>query len=245
MLGVAGLALSGCGLAAQLAPVTATSGGRTVMVIGDSLSGNTVSQLPNAARDNGVDVTFVDMHANGSGLLSPIGNQTPHDFVNAKLDANPAVDAVILEWAGACQRPCSVPYGTPAFYSAWWEEAQRIVDSLAARHVMVIWAISPPPPPGLGDPNGPYDYNEQVGTALSWQSRGFIYANHLAYTDWWTALMGKDDFLGHYEKYLWYNDAIRAVRIDDSVHLTPEGSYRTAVATLASLTGVASYWSPR
>jgi hypothetical protein len=233
------LVLAGCGIGAPWPTVNATDGHRNIVFFGDSLMGGTVTGLPAAFSSRGIDAAVYDEHVNGSGLVSPILGLDPLDYVRQTFDEHPDADIAVFEWAGACTRPCALPYGSDAFMDAWYAKAHDVVELARSRGVTVLWTISPPPPPGPGDPNGAYDYDEATGIALSWKSRGFIYAEGIGYADWWGALMATDDFLGHYDQTLYYDDAWHDVRLSDLVHLTPDGATRTAVWTAA---GLAQSW---
>jgi hypothetical protein len=234
------LVLTACGIGAPWPTVDVTDGHRTIVFFGDSLMGGAVTAMSTVFAAHGVDATIHDEHANGSGLLSPTLGLDPLDFVAQKLDAHPDADIAVFGWAGACERPCSLPYGSAEFVDAWYASAHDIVALARERGITVLWTISPPPPPGPGDPNGPYDYNEDTGIALSWLSRGFIYAEGIGYVDWWEALMAVDDFLGHYDQTLYYDDAWHDVRAADGVHLSRDGATRAAVWTAA---GLAKSWN--
>src|SRR5262249_44706851 len=152
---------------------------------------------------------------------------------------------VVAQWAGACTRPCVIPYGSDAFYNAWFAKAEQIVQLIHSRGITLVWAISPPPPPSGAPPDGPYEYTEAVGNAASFRTRGLIYADALAFADWWAALDGHDEFIGHYEQFLFYADmfqdaTIHQVRADDLVHLTHDGAVRVANWTAAA---VAEHWN--
>jgi hypothetical protein len=231
---------AGCGVGAPSPAVEPAGGHRNIVFFGDSLMGQTLTAIPAVFWDRRVEGTAYDEHVNGSGLVSPMLGLDPLEFVRQRLGAHPDADIAVFEWAGACERPCPLPYGSAEFFDAWYATAHDIVDLARQRGITVLWTISPPPPPGPGDPSGPYDYDEATGIALSWRSRGFIYAEGIGYADWWEALMANDDFLGHYDQTLYYDNAWHDVRAADKVHLTPDGATRTAVWTAA---GLARSWS--
>jgi hypothetical protein len=188
---------------------------------------------------NGIttQATFRDEHRNGSGLASPIvldpwdANSpmvAPDVFVNDMMDKWPNADTVFAEWAGACLAPCTYTYGSQAFYDAWWAMAQRVHDAVLARGKTMVWAISPPAPPGGS--TWPYEYNQTVSDTLSLQSRSRITDGPRA--DVWSPLAVDDGRLGHYAQWLNYYVSPRyadhQVRSDDLVHMTPDGAYRSA-----------------
>lgn len=236
------LALAACGTGAPWPGIDATAGHRNVIMFGDSLTGNAFTALAAVVASRGMDATVYDEHANASGLITPILGLDPLEYVRQKLDAHPDATIAVFQWAGACARPCPIAYGSDAFVDAWYSKAQDIVDLTRSRGVTPLWTISPPPPPGEGDPSGQYDYNEYTGTTLSWKSRAFIYAAGIGYVDWWQALMAVDDFLGHYDRTLFYDDAWHDVRDADMVHLTPDGAWRASVWTAA---GISKNWGAR
>jgi hypothetical protein len=226
-------------------PWPTTSGHRDVLVMGDSLAGQTSAVLPNALAFYGMDATVTDAHVNGSGLVGTINGQKPVEFVSAQLDAHPETDMVVAQWAGACARPCTISYGSDAFDSAWFATAEEVVQLVRSRGITLVWAIPPPPPPGSSPVDGPFEYSESVAIPLSFRTRGLVYADSIAFADWWVALDGHDDFLGHYEQHLFYADvfqeaAIHQVRADDLVHFTHDGSVRAANWTAAA---VADHWN--
>ena len=204
-----------------------------MLLVGDSIMGNTAALLPQLLPE----ATFVNERRNGSGLASPIDGLAPADFVAEQLDANPDVDTAVIEWGGACELPCPYVYGSPEFVDAWFAEAQRVIDVVRDRGVTPVWAVSPPPPPGRA--GGGYEFDEQTSWLVSWKTRGLIFANGIAWSDWWQALAAVDGFLGHYEEYLWYGfiepPAIHKVRADDGIHLAWDGIFRTAYWTAATL----------
>ena len=53
--------------------------------------------------------------------------------------------------------------------------------------------------------------------------------------NFWAALAGQDDIIGHYDFHLLYDGAIRPVRVDDLIHLSPDGAYRAATWLTATL----------
>jgi hypothetical protein len=85
-------------------------------------------------------------------------------------------------------------------------------------------------------------YTEAIGNTLSFRTRGFIYADSLAFADWGAGLDGHHDSIGHYEQFLFYADMFQdpQVRADDFVHLTHDGSVRVANWTAAA---VADHWN--
>jgi hypothetical protein len=204
-----------------------------VLAMGDSLMGNTLSQIGGIATE----ATFRDEHRNGSGLVSPILLDVTDPasplvaadvFVNSMMDKWPNADTVFIEWAGACQAPCTYAYGSQAFYDAWWAMVATIRAAVVARGKTLVWAISPPAPPGGS--TSPYEYNDTVSNRLSWDSRSRI--TGIPRADMWRALAVDDGFLGHYSQwlnYFWWPDfADHQVRVDDMVHMAPDGAYRAA-----------------
>ena len=238
--------LAGCGIGAPWphsdgTAWRATSGHRDILLFGDSLMGQMSPALPGVLAAHNMDATVRSAHADGSGLVGTIKGQDPLAYVTAQLDARPETDIVVFQWSGMCARPCPIAYGSEAFFAAWFTKAQQIVQQARARDLTVLWTIAPPPPPDVSAPPGsPYDFNEAAAMTLSWRSRGMIFADSLAYADSWKALAGVDDFLGHWDFQLFYDGAIRNVRANDFVQLTPDGATRAATWTASSL---ADHWN--
>ena len=77
---------------------TLAPGHHHVLLVGDSLMGNTAPQLPEPVSDAGWDATFIDAHQNGTGVLGPVGDQPDAlSYVKAQIAAHPEVDTVVIE----------------------------------------------------------------------------------------------------------------------------------------------------
>jgi hypothetical protein len=204
-----------------------------VLAVGDSLMGNTLTELVGIATE----ATFRDEHRNASGLVSPIildpfnpdtsAFVAPDVFVNLMMDKWPNADTVFVEWAGACATPCTYAYGSREFYDAWWAMARTIRDEVLARGKTLVWAISPPTP---SSNTSTTNVAQNVADRLSWDSRTQLQGTPRA--DMWIALAADDGFLGRYAQWLnyffWPVVGDHQVRADDLVHLTPDGAFRTA-----------------
>jgi hypothetical protein len=241
-LAVLGLcALAACGVGNARSRATGDSARHRVLLVGDSLMGNTASLLRAPLTDAGWDVDIVDAHANGTGVLGPVGDAPDSlTYVREQVAAHPDVDTVVIEWAGACATCGTVgpEYGSPAFYAAWRAGAHSIIDFLhtvrtpdgAPLHV--LWVRSPPMPLDVVD--GPqYELRAAVAMVLSWIDAAELGPAAGPVTpDWYAALADTD---GQYRQSLIYDGGTHDVRAPDRVHLTAEGARRTAAWTVAAL----------
>lgn len=229
---VAALLAAGCGVGypwPESATPTDTTH-RDVLLLGDSLMGNTYSQLPALVGD--LDVTIADRHVNGSGLTSPILGLDPLDFVREQLDLFPATDLVVIEWAGACATPCEYEYGSQAWVDAWEAKAREIVEEIQGRGIAVAWSVSPPPPPGE-NPGPPYTFSDVgsnlVGFGVPVRLRD---SYGIPLVQMRRALSHDDGFLGAYDTRLWWDffdgGAWHDVRLADLIHLSADGAFRSA-----------------
>jgi hypothetical protein len=208
-----------------------------VLIVGDNLMGDTQAALPSVLTE----ATIFDEHRNLSGLVTSIDGKTPAAFVSAMLDAHPSTDTVLAEWTGACVNPCPYPYGSQQFFDAWNQSRQAIVDAVRARAnpPTIVWVISPPAPTDAA--SAMFHFTEGVSNALSWQTRAWAPSANVPLADWWSPLMARDDFLGHYDQFLSYQvwpqpqAAPHKVRADDLVNLTVDGAFRTSVWTATAL----------
>jgi hypothetical protein len=240
--------LASCSIANPTPTVAPDADHHAVLLIGDSLMGNTFAVAPAAMQKLGLDVTLYDGHINGSGLLDPVNGLAPLDYVKAQLAAHPDVDTVVIEWAGACSAACAQPggivYGSPQFFQDWTDTAHRIIDYLHApsdivamdgRTLHVLWVTSPPMPP---DPTGVnYQLKTDVATKLAYADAFDLAPAAGGTADWWQAL---SDTNGKYAQSLYYGGAYHEVRVDDLVHLTVDGASRTS-AWLAK--GLETAWN--
>lgn len=234
---LAAMALAGCAAPFPDANPTATSR-RHVLVFGDSLAQNTMGVLPGLDPSN----TYYDASRGGSGLLTPIDGLSPLAYFESQVAAHPDVDTVVFEWIGACTVAiCPYPFESDAFYDAWFAAQRQMIDAARAHHLAVFWALGPPFP---GTNLHTYtDYTQTQAETISWRTRGIMASLGVPTIDWWQALSASDDIVGHYSQWLWYARPGEAadwhqVRQDDFVHLTPDGAYRTARWTIATLSGV-------
>jgi hypothetical protein len=233
--------LTACGAGDDRATRTGDSARHRVLLVGDSLMGNTRPVLGAPLTQAGWDVDLVDAHVNGSGVLGPVGDAPDSlTYVRAQIAAHPDVDTVVIEWAGACATCDTVgpEYGSPAFYAAWRAGAHAIIDFLhsvrtpAGAPLHVLWVRSPPMPLDVVD--GP---QYELRAAVAMQLSG-IDADELGPAagpvtpDWFAALADTD---GQYRQSLIYDGGTHDVRSDDRVHLSPDGAGRTAAWTVAAL----------
>ena len=112
-VGLIAFAAGGC-LSVQTPSVSPRdmSSGHTVLLVGDSLMGGAAAELPQVLQTFGVGgIAIVDAHRNGSGLATSIDDMTPAEYVESQFEARPDIDIVAMEWAGACQKPCT-DYGS-------------------------------------------------------------------------------------------------------------------------------------
>jgi len=215
-----------------------------VLLVGDSLMGNTVPQLEEPLADAGWDVVLVDAHANGSGVLGPVGDAPDSlTYVEQQLERHPRVDTVVIEWAGACATcgQTDPAYGSDAFYAAWRAGAHAIIDFLhrtrtpRGARLHVLWVKSPPMPEAAGD-CATYQLREAVARELaSIDATELGPAAGPVTPDWYEALA---DTSMQYEESLSYGGGTHRVRADDLVHLTADGARRTARWTAAALAAV-------
>ncbi len=215
-----------------------------VLLVGDSLMGNTVPQLQPPLHDAGWDVVLVDAHVNGTGVVGPVGDAPDSlTYVEQQLDRHPRVDTVVIEWAGACAT-CGTTgpeYGSDAFYAAWRAGAHAIIDFLRRARtprggrLHVLWVKSPPMPEAADD-SAPYQLREAVARRLaSIDGTELGPAAGPVTPDWYEALA---DTSLQYQESLSYGGGTHQVRADDLVHLTADGAARTARWTAAALAEV-------
>ena len=146
---LAGLAVAaGCSVARPWPGAPQPQPHHTLLVVGDSLAGQGDVTLPDVLSRAGLPTTVIDAHVNGSGLIGPVGDApSALEWVRRQLVANPFVDTVLIEWAGACAvcgRPGEPVYGSPEFFAEWRANADEIIDWLHAQDVAIIWVESPP-----------------------------------------------------------------------------------------------------
>jgi hypothetical protein len=241
VLGVAMLALAGCGIANPWPTVgSVPSKHHNILLLGDSILGNANFWLPRVLAAQGIDATIYDEHVNASGLVDPINGKSPLDFVKSQIAAHPDTDTVVLEWAGACAicNTGQMEYGSQQFYDTWRTNAHAIIDYLhsvggggtAAPRLM--WVVTPPMPQHPEDPTGHNQVLTNGGTVLAWMDKADFIPRAGAGADWWAAL---SDTNAAYQQFLLYDGAVHQVRTDDLVHLTEDGAYRAALWTTAAL----------
>lgn len=215
------------------APIAA--GHHAVLVMGDSIAGQTYWSLPTILGFQEIDATVYDATMPTAGLLDPMYGLDPVVYLASQLDAHPDVDTVVFEFAGACAAACTtggVQYNSDDFFARWQAVAHQLMTDAKARVPHVIWAISPPPPM----PDDPSDEHfvraTQVAVRLIQYDRTYPQTDGVVAADWYAALA---DVADQWQHALWYDGAVHVVRSEDLVHLTPDGSVRTSTWTIAAL----------
>ncbi len=210
-------------------------GHHAVLVMGDSIAGQTYWSLPDVLSAQGIDAGAYDATMPTAGLLDQMYGLDPPAYLAAQLAAHPDVDTVVFEFAGACAAACApggVEYNSPDFFARWQVVAHQLMSDAKERGLHVIWAISPPPPVP-DDPNDAHFVRAtQVAVTLIQYDRQYPATDGVVAADWYTALA---DTSGLWQPALWYDAALHTVRADDLVHLTPDGSVRTSTWTIAAL----------
>jgi len=241
LLGVA-IAVAGAGCATATGrTATPTAPRHHVLLIGDSLMGNTAPLVGGPLTRAGWDVDIIDAHVNGTGVLGPVGDAPDSlTYVREQLAHHPDVDTVVIEWAGACAT-CGTTdpvYGSPEFITAWRTRAHEIIDYLHSlrggngTRLQVAWVKSPPMPGDASD-TARYQLRAAVALVLSWMDETDLGpAAGPAKIDWFAALADTDE---HYRESLIYDGSTHQVRADDRVHLTADGAARTAQWTAVAL----------
>ncbi len=235
---VAGLAVAaGCSVANPWPAAPPPQPHHTLLVVGDSLAGQADVTLPDVLTRAGLPTRVIDAHVNGSGLIGPVGDApSAFEWVRRRLAANPFVDTVLIEWAGACAvcgRPGEPVYGSQEFFAEWRANAHEIIDWLHSQDVAVVWAESPPV--GLDSATAASGSQIAVSTvfALSRMDEEELApaASH-GVVDWFAA---ETDTLSRYQTSLFYDGALHQIRTDDLVHFTLDGSTRASTWTAKGL----------
>jgi hypothetical protein len=228
--------LAGCGLGNPTPAVAPSSGHHEILLLGDSVLGNTATVLPNVLAAHGLDATIDDAHVNGSGLASNAGfGGTPLDYLERQLGAHPSVDTVVLAWTDSCAE-CPAGYGSQQFYDLWTANAHALIDYLKATPrpgggaYSVVWVENPPMPPGA--PGTFYEISPAVAQVLNWRSVSDYAPRAGGSADFWRAL---SDTNLQYQEFLQYDGGLHQVRADDKVHLTVDGATRAATWLAAGL----------
>jgi hypothetical protein len=212
-----------------------------LLLIGDSLMGNTIAVVPRALDARGLDADIIDAHVNGSGVIGPVGDAPDAlAYVKEQIAAHPEADTVVIQWAGACAT-CGTSgptHGSTEFFAQWRSGAHAIIDYLhsvvgpGGAPLQVAWVASPPMPIGSTNP-----VSDQLGTAtplaLAWLDATELGPAAGPVTpNWFEALT---DTAMHYNQNLIYDGGTHQVRADDLVHLTADGAARSAQWTAAAL----------
>ena len=217
-----------------------------ILAVGDSDLAQGFVALPELLAQHGFVAPIYDAHGNGWGLLDPLDGASALEVLSQHLAAHPDVDTVVIGFAGVCAVACGsgkLAYGSPQFYDAWDAAAAALVATVRARAAsrssgrcrrrgscahrrpagggLVQLAHAPP---GGDDARGP---------------RACVRprVRHRRASDWTQAL---SDTAGQWQSQLSYDGGVHTVRLGDKVHLTEDGSRRTAQWTMATL---AQIWS--
>jgi hypothetical protein len=228
------LLVAGCGTGHPWPSVPAGSNAaesHTVLLLGDSLLGQTAPELPQALAWHGLGATVIDESYPGTGLLDPKMVATQIAKVNAHRNA----DIVVIEFSGNCVA-CPVPYGSGPFFQQWSTNLRAIVSYVQNLDKDVVLVLPPPMRPDL--------VAAEVQRQLGVQNYVLAAAQHTALANWWEALV---DTSGAYQQVLLYPDVfgepiLHTVRAGDGVHLTQDGARRTAEWTAAALR---QFWTGR
>jgi hypothetical protein len=239
LLGALAVTLAACGVSE--ARTRANPNRHHLLLIGDSLMGNTITELPRALAAYVLDAEIIDAHVNGTGVIGPVGDAPDSlTYVKEQIAAHPEADTVVIQWGGACAT-CGTTdpaYGTPEFFAAWRAGAHAIIDYLhsvtgprgASLHVS--WVESPPMPADTTNP-----VSAQLGTAaplaLAWMDATELGPAAGPVTPNWFEALADTEM--HYRQNLVYDGATHQVRADDLVHLTADGAARTAHWTAMAL----------
>jgi hypothetical protein len=199
-----------------------------VLLIGDSImrqSGEYVEDTLEARPDiEGVEVK--NAGKNGSGLLTP-GTYDWHEEAAGMIEKyDPDIVVVLFIGNYTSDDLYRLPDGTPVegytpeWFQAWGVEGDRLMEVITAGGADVWW-VQPPP---MIDGEGARRVEEMRATYQAlvdrWPATGLI--------DGTAALAGPD---GRYAESLPdENGQMQAVRVSDTVHLTPYGSQLMADA---------------
>jgi hypothetical protein len=225
-------------------PPPALHSQHSLLMIGDSLVGQTDTELPTAFDRAGLNVEVIDAHANASGLLGPVGDEpSALAWVQEQVAEHPEAGTVVVEWGGACgiacdpTEPAFVQYGSPDFYAQWTANAHAIIDWLRAQGKLVVWVVTPP----FGvDVAGGATSQLRVDVALELADldrTDFAVRAGGTIVDWSAALT---NLLSEFRTALQYDGSLHTVRTPDLVHLTSDGATRTSVWTVKA---VADLWA--
>jgi hypothetical protein len=235
---LAGLAVAaGCSVANPWPGAPPPQPHHTLLVVGDSLAGQADVTLPGVLTRAGLPTTVIDAHVNGSGLIGPVGGApSAFEWVRRQLAANPYIDTVLIEWAGACAvcgKPGEPVYGSPEFFAEWRANAHQIIDWLHTQDVTVVWVKSPP----VGVDSATAASGSQIAV-LTCLVLSRIAEQELApaasrgVVDWFAA---ETDTASRYQTSLFYDGEMHQIRTDDLVHFTLDGSTRASTWTAKGL----------
>lgn len=230
--------LAGCGVARPWPTVGTSTDEHVVLMVGDSLLGNTDYSLPSVLTQRGFDhVTVIDAHQNGTGLIGPVGpDSSALAWMDAQLDANPDVDTVVIEYGGACaycDGTAGPLYASDEFFSTWVANALAMINDAKDRGLAVMWAVSPAGIVGGTTVASGAQYQVDTAGRLAFLDRvAMAPATGNENVDWWEPVI---DVNGNAQQNLFYDGAWHQIRTDDYVHLAVDGSIRTATWTAKAL----------
>jgi hypothetical protein len=243
-VGLIALLTSGC--IANPWPDTgpAPSAPHVVLAVGDSLLSQIDSVIADTLTSKGYsNVTVIDAHINGSGLIGPVGDApSALAWTKEQLDAYPQVDTVMVDWVGVCAscgKPGFPAYGSADFLSQWITNAKALIDYIKSTGRTVVWAKTPPLrfDVVVTNPLAPFPISSGSAAILSSIDESVLQPyTGVSGIDLWTALTDNTD---HYQDWLFYDDGWHWVRYVDGVHLTPDGSTRASEWTVR---GLAEVW---
>jgi hypothetical protein len=220
--------LAGCGLAN---PWPSIPGGATghheILLIGDSILGESGTYLPAALANAGIDAHVTDAHVNSMGLLDPVpgDGRSVTDYFEAAIAAHPA-DIVVFEFIGDCSCARSAFYGSDNFYTQWFNVAADLAQRAKAHGAQPLWIASPPVR------SDPANNVAAVVHGLAFRDSLMPARSGTGFADWWAAFT---DTGGNYQQALFYDGAPHTVRFDDSIHFTDDGAARAARFTVAGI----------
>jgi hypothetical protein len=217
--------------------ITPTATHHTVLVLGDSVASEVVDQLPAAFADHGLQATVVNGTLGASNLIDNLGYFTPDAYQNYLMDRHPEADTVVVQFIGSCRATCSggLTYGDWLFTIIWQQRVLSIVNHAHALGKKIVWVTPPPVSQTLFSPFLPLILTPAVATNLAWLDilRFGPWAG--AMTSWWDSVT---DTAKSYQAFITYDGASHLVRVGDGVHLTPDGAYRAAVWTAATVSAL-------
>lgn len=200
----------------------ATGGSQTVLLVGDSLLWQAAGPLRDDLRAHGMRAKVVNAAVVGSGLLNPIHDVTPVEYLKRRLDAtHPTL--VVFEYSGNYDGLPHVPLGSPVFEAAWMEVVRSMTHVAQAAGAAVTWVVPPPRFPQAGET----DHLARVYERLLPSLPGVTVA------DWWSPFV--DAKTDRYVNYLKIGERTVRVRNTSVIHFTKAGATRAARWLTAAL----------